>query len=77
MALQRSGIDYTIIRPGGLVDEAKNGRGEGQVGCPTPLLWCSLLVSLRRGRAGQHARMQRAPACIGAAPLEDRPSHVP
>lgn len=31
LAVQRSGIDYTIIRPGGLLNEVKNGRGEGGV----------------------------------------------
>lgn len=29
LALQRSGIDYTILRPGGLVTEPSAGRGEG------------------------------------------------
>jgi len=31
LAIQRSGIDYTIIRPGGLLNEIKNGRGDGGV----------------------------------------------
>ena len=31
LAVQRSGIDYTIIRPGGLLNEVKNGRGDGGV----------------------------------------------
>lgn len=31
LALQRSGIDYTIIRPGGLLNEPRNGRGVGGI----------------------------------------------
>ena len=31
LAIQRSGIDYTIIRPGGLLNEIKSGRGDGGV----------------------------------------------
>jgi uncharacterized protein YbjT (DUF2867 family) len=29
LAVQRSGLNYTIIRPGGLLNEARNGKGEG------------------------------------------------
>lgn len=31
LAVQRSGLDYTIIRPGGLLNEIRSGRGEGGV----------------------------------------------
>lgn len=31
LAVQRSGIDYTIIRPGGLLNEPRNGRGVGGI----------------------------------------------
>lgn len=62
MALQRSGLDYTIIRPGGLVDEIKMGRGEGGLVMAGP----DAFGLPPRRRPGSVLRSDVAACCVAA-----------
>lgn len=62
VALQRSGLDYTIIRPGGLVDEIKMGRGEGGLVMAGP----DAFGLPPRRRPGSVLRSDVAACCVAA-----------
>ncbi len=62
MALQRSGLDYTIIRPGGLVNDARTGRGEGNIVMAGP----DAYGLPPRQRPGSVLRSDVAACCVAA-----------
>lgn len=62
LAVQRSGIDYTIIRPGGLLNEVRGGRGEGGIVAAGP---DSFGLPPRRG-PGSILRSDVAEGCVVA-----------
>ncbi|KAL4425039.1 hypothetical protein ABPG77_001817 [Micractinium sp. CCAP 211/92] len=62
VALQRSGLDYTIIRPGGLVDDASTGRGVGNLVMAGP----DAYGLPPRQRPGSVLRTDVAACCVAA-----------
>ncbi|EFN52936.1 hypothetical protein CHLNCDRAFT_26272 [Chlorella variabilis] len=62
LAVQRSGLDYTIVRPGGLLDEPRAGQAAGQV-----VLGGADAYGLPpRKRPGSVLRSQVADCCVAA-----------
>lgn len=62
LAVQRSGLDYTILRPGGLVTESQSGRGEGGLMAGPP----DTFGLPPRRRPGSILRSLVAEGCIAA-----------
>lgn len=62
LALQRSGIPYTIIRPGGLLDEPRQGQKLGSVVAAGP----DAFGLPPRRRPGSILRSSVAEACVAA-----------
>ncbi|KAI7842437.1 hypothetical protein COHA_004076 [Chlorella ohadii] len=62
VALQRSGIDYTIVRPGGLLNEPRSGQKVGHVVMEGP----DAFGLPPRKRPGSILRTQVAEVCVAA-----------
>lgn len=62
VALQRSGLDYTIVRPGGLVNDVSGGRGEGRLVMAGP----DAYGLPPRKRPGSVLRSDVAAVCVSA-----------
>jgi len=60
--LQRSGLDYTVVRPGGLKSELKEGEVAGNVVMKPP----GYYGVPPRGKAGSVLRRQVAEVCVAA-----------